>query len=124
MVQPRAFDTATESVTVTATAGGASSNVVYTCPNFHDATVEFLHISNGASSTNNISLQWYHKEDDAYYTIVNDKSIGGNDVYNMITSDRLHLHAGDKITAFNGGSNNLGVTVSCKEYYNPARKNN
>ena len=63
MVQPIAFDTATESVTVTATAGGASSNVVYTVSNFHDATVEFLHISNGAASTDNVSIQWYHKED-------------------------------------------------------------
>ena len=124
MVQPKAFDTATESVAVTSTVGGASSNVVYTCPNFHDATVEFLHVSNGAASTDNISIQWYHKEDNAYYTIVNNKSIAGNDVYNMITSDRLHLHAGDKITAFNGGGSSLGVTISCKEYYNPARKNN
>ena len=121
MVQPAAFDTATESVAVTATAGGASSTVIYTVPNFHDATVEFLHISNGASSTDNVSIQWYHKEDNAYYTILNNKSIPGNDVFNMITSDRLHLHAGDKITAFNGGGSSLGVTVSCKEYYNPAR---
>ena len=122
MVQPAAFDTATESVTVTATAGGASSNIIYTVPNFHDATVEFLHISNGAASTDTVSIQWYHKEDNAYYTILSNKSISGNDVFNMITSDRLHLHAGDKITAFNGGSSNLGVTVSVKEYYNPARR--
>ena len=121
MVQPAAFDTATESVTITATAGGASSNVVYTVPNFHDATVEFLHISNGAVSTDNVSIQWYHKEDDTYYTILNNKAIAGNDVYNMISADRLHLHAGDKITAFNGGGSSLGVTVSVKEYYNPAR---
>lgn len=123
MVQPAAFDTATESVAITATTGGASSNVVYTVPNFHDATVEFLHISNGAVATDNVSIQWYHKEDDTYYTILNNKSIPGNDVFNMITSDRLHLHAGDKITAFNGGGSSLGVTVSCKEYYNPARGN-
>ena len=121
MVQPAAFDTATESVTVTATTGGASSNVVYTVPNFHDATVEFLHISNGAAATDNVSIQWYHKEDNTYYTILNNKAIPGNDVFNMITSDRLHLHAGDKITAFNGGGSSLGVTVSVKEYYNPAR---
>ena len=120
MVQPAAFDTATESVAVTATAGGASANVLYTVPNFHDATVEFLHVSNGAASTDNISIQWYHKEDNTYYTIVNNKSISGNDVYNMITSDRLHLHAGDKIVVFNGGGS-LGATISVKEYYNPAR---
>jgi hypothetical protein len=122
MVQPAAFDTATESVTITATAGGASSNVIYTVPNFHDATVEFLHISNGTASTDTVSIQWYHKEDNAYYTILSNKSIAGNDVFNMITADRLHLHAGDKITAFNGGGSNLGVTVSVKEYYNPARR--
>ena len=122
MVQPAAFDTATESVTVTATAGGASSNVVYTVPNFHDATVEFLHISNGAAATDTVSIQWYHKDNNTYYTILSNKSIAGNDVYNMITSDRLHLHAGDKITTFNGGGSSLGVTISVKEYYNPARR--
>ena len=120
MVQPVSFDTVTESVAVTATSGGANADVLYTVPNFHDATVEFLHVSNGASSTDNVSIQWYHKEKDTYYTIVNNKSISGNDVYNMITSDRLHLHAGDKIVVFNGGGS-LGVTISCKEYYNPAR---
>ena len=121
MVRSLNFNTATESITVTATAGGASSNVVYTCPNFYDAIVTFLHISNGAASTNNVSIQWYHKEADAYYTIVDNKSIPGQDVYNRITSDRLYLHAGDKITAFNGGGNNLGVTVSVEEHYNPNR---
>jgi len=122
MVQPISFDTATESVAVTATSGGASADVLYTVPPFHDATVEFLHVSNGAASTDNVSIQWYHKEDNAYYTIVNNKSVSGNDVYNVITADRLHLHAGDKIVVFNGGGS-IGVTISCKEYYNPARGN-
>jgi hypothetical protein len=122
MVQPISFDTATESVAVTATAGGASANILYTVPNFHDATVEFLHISNGAASTSNVSIQWYHKEDATYYTIVNNKSIAGNDTHDVIGANRLHLHAGDKIVVFNGGGS-IGVTISCKEYYNPARKN-
>ena len=122
MVQPISFDTATKSVAVTATAGGASANILYTVPNFHDATVEFLHISNGAASTDNISIQWYHKEDNAYYTIVNNKSIAGNGTHDVIGANRLHLHAGDKIVVFNGGGS-LGVTISCKEYYNPARRN-
>jgi len=122
MVQPISFDTATESLAVTATSGGASANILYTVPNFHDATVEFLHISNGAASTDNISIQWYHKDDNAYYTIVNNKSIAGNGTHDVIGANRLHLHAGDKIVVFNGGGS-LGVTISCKEYYNPARRN-
>jgi hypothetical protein len=121
MVASLNYNSATESITVTATAGGASSDVVYTCPNFYDAIVTFLHVSNGAASTDNVSIQWYHKEADAYYTIVNNKSVPGQDVYNMITGDRLYLHSGDKITAFNGGGNNLGVTVSVEEHYNPNR---
>ena len=121
MVRSLNYNSATESIAITATAGGASPNVVYTCPDFYDAIVTFLHVSNGASQTDNFSIQWYHKSDDAYYTIVSNKSISGQDVYNMITSDRLYLHAGDKITAFNGGGNNMGVTVSVEEHYNPNR---
>lgn len=116
------YNTVTKSVNITATSGGASANILYTVPNFHDATVEFLHISNGASSTDSVSIQWYHKENNAYYTIVDQKSVSGNDVYNVITSDRLHLHAGDKIVIFNGGGT-LGVTLSAVEYYNPTRGN-
>ena len=121
MVRSLNYNSATESITVTSTAGGASSNVIYTCPDFYDAIVTFLHVSNGAAQTDNISIQWYHKEDNAYYTIVNNKSVPGQDVYNMITADRLYLHAGDKITAFNGGGNTMGVTVSVEEHYNPNR---
>jgi hypothetical protein len=114
------FNTATESIAVTATAGGASGNILYTCPNNFDAVVTFLHVSNGAASTDTVSIQWYHAEDNAYYTIVNNKSVSGNDVYNMITSDRLFLHSGDKITCFNGGGT-IGVTISVEEHYNPNR---
>jgi hypothetical protein len=116
------YNTVTKSIAVTATSGGASANILYTVPNFHDATIEFLHVSNGASSTDSISIQWYHKEDNAYYTIVNDKSIAGNGTHDVITANRLHLHAGDKIVVFNGGGS-LGVTLSAIEYYNPTRAN-
>ena len=115
------YNTATESIAVTATSGGASSNVLYTCPNNFDAVVTFLHISNGAASTDTVSIQWYHAKDNAYYTIVNNKSVSGNDVYNMITSDRLYLHQGDKITVFNGGGT-VGVTISVEEHYNPNKR--
>ena len=116
----RDYSTATESIAVTATSGGASSDVLYTCPPLHDCEITFLHVSNGGSSTDNVSIQWYHKEDDAYYTIVNNKSVPGQDVYNVVDADRLFLHSGDKITVFNGGGS-IGVTISVKEYYNPAR---
>jgi hypothetical protein len=117
----RTYTTDTEALTVTATAGGASANVIYTCPPFHDATIDFLHVSNGATAVQNITLQWYHADTNTYHHLINDKSIPGKDVYNIVTSDRIHLHAGDSISAFDGASGNLEVFISVRQFYNPSR---
>ena len=117
----RTYTTDTEALTVTATAGGASANVIYTCPPFHDATIDFLHVSNGSTAVQNITLQWYHADTNTYHHIINDKAVPGKDVYNIVTSDRIHLHAGDSISAFDGASGNLEVFISVKQFYNPAR---
>jgi hypothetical protein len=121
MSTERNFTTDTAALTVTATAGGASANVIYTCPPRHDATIDFLHVSNGATAVQNITLQWYHADTNTYHHIVNDKAIAGKDVYNIITSDRIHLHAGDSISAFDGASVSLEVFISVREFYNPNR---
>ncbi len=121
MVAERNYNTVTKGITVTATSGGASSNVVYTCPPNFDAEIDFLHITNGDTANHNISLQWYHAETNTYHHILNDKAITGKDVYNVITSDRIYLHSGDKITAFDGSSGGLEVFLSGKEFYNPNR---
>jgi len=121
MTTERNFTTDTAAITVTATAGGASANLVYTCPPRHDATIDFLHVSNGATATQHITLQWYHADTNTYHHILNDKAIPGKDVYNIITSDRIHLHAGDSISAFDGSSGNIEVFISVREFYNPNR---
>lgn len=117
------YTTATAALTITATAGGASADVLYTAPAFHDATIDFLHVSNGSTAVQNITLQWYHADTNTYHHIINDKSVPGKDVYNLITSDRLHLHAGDSISAFDGASGTLETFISVREYYNPTRGN-
>ena len=121
MVGSRDYNTVTKGLTVTATSGGASSDVLYTCPANFDAEIDFLHITNGDTANHNISLQWYHADTNTYHHILNDKAIAGKGVYNVITSDRIYLHAGDKITAFNGASGALEVFLSGKEFYNPNR---
>jgi hypothetical protein len=45
MVASRTYNTVTKGIVVTATSGGASSNVVYTCPAFFDAEIDFLRIT-------------------------------------------------------------------------------
>jgi hypothetical protein len=121
MVTSRDYNTATKGLTVTATTGGATSNVVYTCPANFDAEIDFLHITNGDTANHNISIQWYHADTDTYHHILNDKAVAGKGVYNVITSDRIYLHANDKITAFNGSSGSLEVFLSAKEFFNPNR---
>ena len=44
MVTSNSYGTVTKSLSITATSGGASGNVLYTCPNNFDAEVTFLHI--------------------------------------------------------------------------------
>jgi len=121
MVESRTYTTDTEALTITATSGGVNADTIYTCPPNHDATIDFLHISNGSTSTQNVTIQWYHADTNTYHHIINDKSVAGKDVYNIITSDRIHLHAGDKISAFDGASAGLEVFISVRQYYNPNR---
>ena len=121
MVVTRSYGTVTKSLSITATSGGSNGNVLYTCPSNFDAEVDFLHITNGASSNDNVSVQWYHAEDTTYHTIINAKQVAGNDVYDVIQGGNVfYMHAGDKIVAFNGGGT-LSITMSGKEYYNPGR---
>lgn len=115
------YTTDTEAITVTATTGGASADVIYTAPPNHDATIDFLHVSNGDTSTQNVTVQWYHADTNTYHHIVNDKSIAGKGVYNIIGSDRIHIHSGDSISAFDGVGGNLEIFISVRQYYNPAR---
>ena len=57
----RNYTTDTEAITVTATTGGASADTIYTCPPNYDATIDFLHVSNGTTSVQNVTLQCCQK---------------------------------------------------------------
>ena len=120
-IDARTYTTDTEALAITATAGGASADLIYTCPPNHDATIDFLHVSNGSNAQHNVTIQWYHADTNSYHHLINAKAVSGHDVYNIVTSDRIHLHAGDKILAFDGASGGLEVFISVRQYYNPTR---
>lgn len=107
------------STSVTATAADSNADVVFTVPANHDAEIEFLVCANGGS-TSNISIQVYHADDDEYYHILRSHSVGGNDTYDVITSTRIYLHAGDKILTYKG-SGTFDVSISGRLFYNPGR---
>jgi hypothetical protein len=120
-VVARNYNTVSKAVSVTATTGGASANVLYTCPANYDAEIDFLHVTNGGAANDNIYIQWYHQDEAIYHTIVNAKSVAGNDVYDVIQGGNVfYMHSGDKIVIYNGGGS-MVVSLSGKEFFNPTR---
>ena len=113
------YTTFFESTSVTATAADASADVVFTVPTSHDAEIDFLVCTNGGS-TQNISVQVYHADSSTYHHILRSHSVRGNDSYDLLTANRIYLHAGDKILSYKSNGT-FDVSVSGKLFYNPAR---
>lgn len=105
---------------LTATAGGASGDVLYTCPNNFISLIRFLHVSIGASSTKKYSLQWYESSTTTYHFIVDDHSVAGNSLEEVIQGGSyLALRPGDKIVGFEETGADAHVVISGEEHYQP-----
>tara|TARA_R110000822_G_scaffold68102_1_gene165647 strand:+ start:1663 stop:2022 length:360 start_codon:yes stop_codon:yes gene_type:complete len=109
----------TESVSVTATAADTSANLLYSCPNNHDAEVVFLFVTNG-DATQEINIQFYHADTDEWHYISRSHSLAGKTTYNVLETSSIFLHAGDKIAVYKGGGT-IDATLSAKQYFNPSR---
>ena len=105
---------------LTATAGGASGNVIYTCPNNFISLIKFMHVSIGANSTKKYSLQWYEASTTTYHFIVDDHSLAGNSLEEVIQGGGyLALSPGDKIVGFEESGADAHVILSGEEHYQP-----
>jgi len=105
---------------LSATSGGASGDVIYTCPNNFISLVKFLHVSSGASSTKKYSLQWYEAATTTYHFIIDEHSVAANGIEEVIEGGAfLALSEGDKIIGFEESSSDFHVIVSGEEYYQP-----
>ena len=103
---------------LSATSGGASGDVVYTCPNNFISLIKFLHVSSGSASTKKYSLQWYEAATTTYHFIVDEQSIAGHGIEEVIEGGAfLALSAGDKIIGFEESSSDFHITISGEEYY-------
>lgn len=111
----------TEGATVTATASGASAQVIYTVPNNFSAIVRFLHLSNNTTSTKKQYVQFYHLDDTSYHYIINGLAMAGNSVYDVCQGAYFNLHQGDKLVCYTETAGSLDVTISVEEYYDPVR---
>lgn len=107
---------------LTATAGGASGNVVYTCPNHFISLIKFLHVSSGAASTKKYSIQWYEAATTTYHFIVDEHSIAGHSLEEVIQGGGyLALQAGDKIVGFEESGGDFHIIVSGEEHFQPTQ---
>ena len=105
---------------LTATAGGASGNVVYTCPNNYISLIKFLHVSIGANSTKKYSLQWYEASTTTYHFIVDDHSLSGHSLEEVVQGGSyLALSPGDKIVGFEESGADAHIIISGEEHYQP-----
>ena len=120
MANPAAAKYFTKAKDLSATAGGASGDVVYTCPNNHVALITFLHVSNGSSNNKKYSLQWYEAATTTYHFIVDEHSLSSNSLEEVIQGGGyLALAAGDKIVGFEDSSSDFHIILSGAEYYQP-----
>jgi hypothetical protein len=113
------YTTFFEGVLVTSTTTGAGADVIYTVPAKHSAEVTLLNCSN-SSSTGNITIEVYHTDDASYHALLSAHSINNGTTFKAIESDRLYLHAGDKVVA-SVSANDMDVCISGKLVYNPTR---
>ena len=120
MANPATAKYFTKAKNLSATSGGASGDVVYTCPNNHVALITFLHVSNGATSSKKYSIQWYELATTTYHSIVDAVSLAASTNEEVVQGGGyLALAAGDKIIGFEESSSDFHVVVSGAEYYQP-----
>jgi hypothetical protein len=105
----------TQGYTLSSTVGGASGDLLYTCPPNYNGTVRFLHVSNSAASTSTVSIQFYHAEENDYKYIIRDATLSGNSLLNLVNGGYFFMHAGDKLVASASNPTAVDIMVSVEE---------
>ena len=105
----------TQGYTLTSTVGGASGDLLYTCPPNYNGTVRFLHVSNSASSTNSVTIEFYHVEENTYHYIIRNATLAGNALLNLVNGGYFFMHAGDKLIASASNPTDVDIMVSVEE---------
>ena len=106
---------------ITSTSGGASSDVIYTCPANFTCLIRYLHVSNG-DAQKKISIHWYDVSNTSYHHIADDFKPDANTVHEFIQGGGyIALDAGDKIVAHKESGGDFHVILSGEEHYQPTK---
>ena len=111
----------TKAKNLSATSGGASGDVIYTCPNNFVSLIKFLIVSNGATSSKKYSIQLFESSTTTYHSIADEISLAASTNEKVIEGNSfVALAAGDKIVAFEEGGSDFHITLSGEEHFQPA----
>lgn len=106
----------TEGINVTATSGGASGQVLYTCPPHFNAMVHFFHIASHTANNEGITVEFYHAEDTTYHLLLNAFAMANNSSHEVGGAGaHIALHPGDKLICSTTNSGNFDVVISVEE---------
>ncbi len=106
---------------ITSTSGGASSDVIYTCPSNFMCLIRYLHVSNG-DAQKKISIHWYSSSANTYHHIADDFKPDANTVHEFIQGGGyICLASGDKIVAHKESGGDFHIILSGEEHYDPNR---
>ena len=110
----------TKAKNLSATSGGASGDVIYTCPNNFTSLVKFLLVSNGATSAKKYSIQWYELAATTYHSVADEISLAASTNDKVLDGGGfIALSAGDKIIAYEEGGSDFHIILSGEEYFQP-----
>lgn len=110
--------TVNKSITIAATATGASATVLYTCPTRFIAEVTLLTVMNPTAGSLDVTVEIYDSKSTNYYTIADVHAVNSKNMLQIVNSGtKLYLDEGDKIVASASSANQLKIYTSLVENY-------
>lgn len=114
------YTTTFSSLVLSSTSSGASATVLYTVPSNYDFEVEHLLINNYGTSNQKVSVQIYDSAAAEYKNLSIENTVTANSNEQLVNSNRVYLHGGDKIVGYRDGGT-ISLSCSGKLTYNPRR---
>ena len=103
-------------LTVTATSGGASGNVLYTCPARFNSAITFFHITSSTSDNKKITIELYRADTTTYHKLLNGFNMTASSAHEVGGAGaHIAMSPGDKIVCSTDTASNFDVLVSVME---------
>lgn len=97
---------------------GTAYETVYTCPANCIAEITFVHVVNGAGSTNSVEVEWYVSADNYTSHFLKGKSLNASEYVTFSDID-LVLQSGDEIRVTPTSAGHIDTILTVTETFVP-----